>query len=513
MLSQSRSRPVAPDPTAGLGWIRFAALGVVVVSLSFAVRAGPGAVRPDEAARAERATGSARALLRLADGRLPNILLLSIDTLRGDHVGYDESGPRDLTPSIDALAKQGTAFLAVTTPAPATRPSVAALFTGTYPGTNPVYNNTSRLTGPVPTLAEILRRAGYHTAALVGNSTLRSENGFARGFDTYESVFVAGRRVSIDSGAVARAEEWLRNAARPPWLLWLHLMDPHGPYDSAPASELPPHEDGDRLPDRILPRAPVNVGLGVIPRYQAIAGVKRASAYRARYRAEVRHTDAQVGRLLATLAELGLEDDTLVVLTADHGEGLGEHDYYFQHGWFPYEHSVHVPLLFRLPGRVPADEKEEVPLSVADVLPTLLGGLGMPRPVVVEGRDVSSVFAGADLDEIPLYTVSILKNQMSAVRLGKWKLVHTPAFPPPVPDDPWKDVYAREERFALYDLEADPEEAADVSSEHPEQTARLRELLLAWEKEHGVPRHHREVAETGVDPATAENLRALGYLD
>src|SRR5262249_42822488 len=155
-----------------------------------------------------------------------------------------------------------------------------------------------------------------------------------------------------------------------PWFLWVHFMDPHGPYDSPPSAT-----EGlgvDALADKELPFSTTNYGLGVIPKYQQLDDLHRAREYRRRYLGEVQSTDAQIGRLLDLLDSSGLRQSTLVLLTADHGESLGEHDYYFQHGWFPYEESLHVPLIVRFPGIAP--RRVGGPVSLVDVLPTVLGG-------------------------------------------------------------------------------------------------------------------------------------------
>jgi arylsulfatase A-like enzyme len=462
---------------------------------------------------ARRETGPA---LRLPGGGLPNILLVTIDTLRGDHVGYDGRWPHGLTPELDRLAQQGTAFLSTTTPAPATRPATASLFTGAYPGTHGVTNNSGRLSPPTPVLAEILRGAGYQTASIYGNLTIGPKQGFHRGFDSSRD-FVVQRKGSKDALGVELAEQWLAAEPKSPWLLWLHLMDPHGPYNSAPPETLAQIDTEDPLPERVLTRAASNFGLGVLPRYQRIPGVRRASAYRRRYRADVRTSDAQLGNLLRALDRLGLADSTLVIVTADHGEALGEHDYYFQHGWFLHEGSVHVPLLFRLPGRVLAGVQHEESVSLIDVMPTLLGGLGLERPVTLEGRDLSGALVNGELEDAPAFAVSVADNQVSSVRVGDWKLIHTPRPPPPeLRGGAWGPYFQAKEGFALFDLARDPGETKDVSTEEPERFAKLKGLLAEWERTHGVPRgggRDDTIGEGDVDPRLREELKALGYVD
>ncbi len=485
--------------------LRFLALAVLVAAVALAIVSPPRESVPP---------------LRLADGRLPNILLLTVDTLRADHLGYDGLGPDDLTPSLDGLARGGTAFLAASTPAPTTRAATAALLTGAYRGAHGVRGNGWSLGRRAPVLAELLGGVGYRTAAFFGNGILDAEFGFGRGFDSYDSFAdFPGRGFSKDEVGVARATEWLDSRPSEPWFLWVHLMDPHGPYDSAPKSVRDETSADEPRPERVLTRVKRNTGLGVLPRYQAIPGVRRASVYRRRYRAEVRHTDAQAGKLLATLRALGLESETLVVLTADHGEGLGDHEYFFQHGWFSDEGSVAVPLAVRLPGRVRAGVRVDSPVSLVDVAPTILGGLGFPVPPSMQGRDLSAALSAdrpAAMPEGPVFSAATLLSRISAVRPGPWKLVHTPAPPPPGarPDDPWEAFYEPEETFRLFDIRADPGETTDLSSEHPQRTAEMRALLERWEAEQSL---HLGLPTGGpkkdVDPRLEKMLRSLGYVD
>jgi len=479
-------------------------LALVIVAVAVALALGPSPWVP--AAR-----------LRLADGRLPNILLLTVDTLRADHLGYVEAGPNDLTPALDALASAGTAFSSASTPAPTTRAATAALLTGAYRGVHGVRGNGWSLGVRAPVLAEILRRVGYRTAAFYGNRILGADYGFGRGFDSYESFAdAAGRGTSKDEIGVARARRWLEAKPSEPWFLWVHLMDPHGPYDSAPEAVRRTVSRTDPRPDRKLRLSKTNTGLGVLPRYQMIPGVQRASAYRWRYRAEVRSSDAQAGKLLATLDALGLADETLVVLAADHGEGLGDHDYFFQHGWFPYEGSVAVPLVFRLPGRIRAQTRLDAPVSLVDVAPTVLGGLGLPIPPTMQGRDLSGVLSVAAPRSVPpgpVFSASTLPSGMTAVRVGRWKLVHTPE-PPEVPaDHPWTPYFEREESFRLYDLRRDPGEVVDRSSEQTERASRMRRVLERWEKRHLLRARLERKEPPAVDARLREMLRSLGYAE
>lgn len=457
--------------------------------------------------------GPTPGLFRLDDGRLPNVLLLTVDTLRADHVAYHGTPFPGLTPNLDRLAGHGTVFLHVTSPAPATRPALASLMSGAYVGRHRVPSNHNSIVPGVPVLADLLRKRGYRTAAFYGNGVLKPVSGFGRGFDRYTS-FVRDNGVSRDDEGVERAIAWLRSQPSEPWFLWLHLMSPHGPYNSAPAPPPMVEKEPDPLPDVKLARSRSNYTLGpVVPRYQILRRATHATQYRSRYRDEVFFTDAQIERVLTALEKLDLRDSTLLIATADHGESLGEDDYFFQHGWLTHEPSVHVPMLWSMPGRVAEQRRVATNVSLVDVLPTLLTGLGFPVPATVEGRDLSPALRGEEIAPASAFVLTAYLNQVTALRNGDWKLVHTPLPPRPLPRDSWREHYQKEEGFALYDLTADPGETCDLSAAEPERFAAMRGELLAWEKRQGIPTGWRGQPESEIDEETRERLRALGYSD
>jgi arylsulfatase A-like enzyme len=397
-------------------------------------------------------------------------------------------------------------FEQASTPVPATLPALASLLTGRYPGGHPVRTNTGRLSPGIPVLAEVLTAAGYSTGAFYGNSLLGSRSGLDRGFQAYTSFVPLSGPSDAEGARLASA--WIAEPLSEPWFLWVHFMDPHGPYTASPIPMSGAGEAVDPLPDAVLPFSATNYGLGVIPKYQRLGDLDHASEYRRRYRGEVQLTDTQVGRLLAVLDEHRLWERTLVVLSADHGESLGEHDYYFQHGWLVHEPSLRVPLIVRVPAGDRGRRVQE-PVSLVDILPTMLAGLDLPLPPGLEGRDLRPALAGRDVEVGPSFAVSAYLNQVTAIRRGAWKLVHTPVPPTAAPGDPWAAFYARQASFALFDLTNDPGELRDLAGEQSERARGLQEELLAWEKVHGIPFGERN--QVDLDPATRERLDALGY--
>ena len=445
--------------------------------------------------------------MRAGDGTPPNVLLISIDTMRHDHTGWTGRWEKSFTPALDELATKSTRFGAATTPATATRPAVASLFTGLYPGRHPARTNSFRLGTALPRISTSLANAGYQSAGFTGNGLLDQKAGFLEGFATsevFETYFG-----SLDSQIADAGIEWLaaRDPSRP-FFLWLHMMDPHGPYLSAPAEVQGQVPFDDGLGGGELAPHDQNYGNGVIPRYQVLRASKRAPFYRRRYRAEVHWADRQIGRVLAALERAGLDRSTLVILTADHGESLGEHDAYFQHGWYVYEPSANVPLAFALPGKIPAGQSLGGNASLVDVFPTLLAGLGLPTPAGLEGEDLGPLLRGIARENPrgPVFVTAPKESRIVGVRDGRFKLIYTPA---PVEG-------ARAERpfdppgWQLFDLAADPGETRDVSAEHPAVTDRLKGAILEWMRAHKL---ESPASSPKVDPATEERLRQLGYIE
>lgn len=261
-----------------------------------------------------------------------NIVLVTIDTLRADRVG------NSISPELDALAAASVQFTTARTAVPLTLPSHATLLTGQLPPAHGVRLNGQVLSADVPTLATALKAAGYHTAAFVGAYVLDRRFGLARGFDTYDDRVprLASATETLEaarpaSAVVDSALAWLDTAPAGPFLLWVHLYDPHAPYE-------PPEPWRSRFADRP-------------------------------YDGEVAYAGAQVGRLLARLDARGMSDSTIVVLAGDHGEGLGDHGE-STHGMLAYDSTLRVPLLVRAPSLTPA--RVDVPVSLADVAVSVL---------------------------------------------------------------------------------------------------------------------------------------------
>lgn len=428
--------------------------------------------------------------------RRPHLILITADALRADHLSYT-GYTRPTSPHLDSLAAEALVFSEAVTLVPKTGPSFASHFTGLQPTTHGVTGNMMALPAEIPVLAERLRQAGYATTAFVSNPILSPRKGFDRGFDHYEQFPRDDGLVELVTAfeAWGEATSWSQ-----PSFVWIHFIDPHGPYTPPPV--LRELFVGDELfdsDDRLIPvdyDPPVpgrrNRVLGAVPAYQRQGDEGRVAWYVSQYDAEIRHMDDAFGRLTALLHRRGLYDAAGILFTADHGESLGEHDYYFEHGWFVYDATLRVPLLVKPPGPGRHQQHDEQ-VSNLDTLPTLLAMAGLPIPSELPGRSL----LGA-LSERPV--------------LAKNPSTYSPRFLAlRTPDHKWilQLTNGGEE---IYDLVADPGETQNRLSFEPELAARLRAEAKRQEAAIRAPaRGAPRVVEPGGDEA--EFLRALGYAE
>ena len=392
----------------------------------------------------------------------PNLLLITIDTLRADRVGAYGAGS-GRTPALDALAARGVRFEETQTAVPLTGPSHATILTGTYPPTHGVRGNVVfTLADTHPTLATLLKRRGYHTAAFVGAYPVAAAFGFGQGFETFDEEF--HETSPVDQGAERRANEvadaagrWL--AAAPtdaPFFAWLHFYDPHAPYS-------PPS-----------------------PYREQFAGRP--------YEGEVAFTDAQIGRVLDALRAAGRDANTVVMALADHGEGLGDHGE-ATHAVLTYQSTMRVPFIVAGPG-VPASRTIKTRVATIDVLPTALGLLGYEADRSLLGRDLRPLINGREVADDPFYQESLFgRLNCHWATLRGW-----------VKDD-WKLMTGAEPE--LYNLAEDPGELRNLAASQPDRVKRMTEEL-----QRGMQRLAPGGDRAQPRPASAEQeerLRSLGY--
>jgi arylsulfatase A-like enzyme len=446
----------------------------------------------------------------------PGVVLVSIDTLRADHLGF-HGYPHPTSPFMDALARESTVFENAVPTCPATAPSIASLLTGVHRNAHGARRNGAVLRDDATTLAERLHAAGYRTLARGSNPVLGPRQGFAQGFDVFSLPDYS--RESAGSAAVARdATALLHDVGDRPFFLWVHFIDPHGPY-VAPERyrSLFPATDYRREGDVELPVSTANYGLHVIPAYTALPGIRDPAEYRARYDAEIRYVDDGVRTVVEALRAHGLWDHVVFVLTADHGESLGEHDYWFQHGFFTYDDCLHVPLLIHGPA-VPGGRRVRASVSLVDVVPTILELVRLPPAPDVAGRSLVPLVHGDETADRAAFAQTYYGSQQYAMRVGPTKIIVTPARtgtqrePAPTPGELLAPPH---ERVELYDLAADPGELHDLSRQRPDETKKLKWQVSTWlvaQQPRGAPTVEAN-EPPDVDPELQQNLRALGYVN
>jgi len=395
-------------------------------------------------------------------------VLITLDTVRADRLGC-YGYPRAETPAIDGLAHDAVLFQNAYTVVPITLPSHAVMLTGTYPMWNGVRDFTSAgLPSSIPTLAEGLKRHGYATAAFVSSFVLNSMWGLSRGFDVYDDEMTPGTAPGNDLFLVTRPGNittdrllsWLNGNAQKPFFVWLHLYDAHSPY-----------------------RAP--------------------QAFRSRhagqpYDAAIAFDDAQVGRVLEALRRRGLYDRTLIIVTSDHGESLGEHGE-AEHGFFIYNATLRVPLLVKWPAPSSGAHVVSDPVSTIDIAPTVAQAAALPTAEdrIFQGQPLSRWMAARTPPPEPVYAESYYArnsfgwHELRGLVTSKLKYVDAPE-----PE--------------LYDLARDPGEASNVIATHQAEAAAMQAQL------EGVERKFEGVAasapEARLDPETVEKLKSLGYV-
>lgn len=493
---EKERRLVSFEPRKGPATVELEDVGPGLVRLSLtAVPAdGPGppgsglVVRvPKVVAPAEEKSASPpRALPAAAPGarRRANVIVYLVDTLRKDRLGCYGYG-KPVSPRVDAFAREATLFRNAVAQSSWTRPSVVSILTGLLPRTHGVHGRRDALSQEAVTLAEVLRGAGYRTAAIVTNGNVDRSFGLGQGFESYR-LLQHGRDTAENVNA--RAAEWLEGVRGEPFFLFLHTIEPHTPYQPPPAFR-----------QRFAPSVPED--LGKVRTLKALnAGTlpvtpERLKGLLALYDAEIAANDAAFGALVDLLRERGLWEETVVVFLSDHGEEFHDHGGW-EHGRTLHTEMLDVPLLVRLPGVGEGRSVDRLAQHV-DVVPTLLSALGLPVPAAVEGRSLLPEMAGAEEggsgDEAAFSWLDVDGFQSASVSMPAWRLIENRA---PQPER------------SLFDRRGDPAERRDLVRERVVRAGYLRSLLRAAES--GGAR--LRAGEGTVDDELRERLRALGYI-
>jgi arylsulfatase A-like enzyme/cytochrome c-type biogenesis protein CcmH/NrfG len=396
----------------------------------------------------------------------PNLLLITIDTLRPDHLHC--YGHEIQTPSIDSLAADGIRFDQAYTPIPITLPSHSVILSGTYPMMSGMHDfSGNNLSADQATLATVLRGRGYDTGAVVAAAVLDRRFGLNHGFDFYYDHFNFSRlsESNLDfmerpaNDVIDQALKWLAKPRKGPFFLWVHLYDPHHPYHPPP---------------------PFN------------------QTYKSNlYDGEIAFADSQLARLLGYLKQHGAYDRTVITLSGDHGEGLGDHGEK-THGFFIYNSTTHVPLIIKpsinskFTNRV---VKKDV--SLVDLMPTLLGILSTPVPSKVQGKNLAGmVLRGTEIEPSPLYFETYLPrihfnwSELRGLSTGNYHFIDAP-------------------KPELFDRSKDPGETRNLFADKGAVASEMRRQLTTTIQRFTA--EHEMAARSTLDPQLAERLRSLGY--
>jgi arylsulfatase A-like enzyme len=430
-----------------------------------------------------------------------NVLLITIDTLRPDHLGA-YGYKRRTSPRIDALAASGALFERAYTFWPKTRGSFVMMMTGRLPAVNGYSKSHPILVDFNPTLASTLKAAGYETAAVVDNPNVAADLGYAKGFDRYRETWeeqALDGEIARTRAITADAVEFLRGKRPVPFFLWLHYVNPHAPYTPEPPYDTM-FMDAAARGGRALPV--VQEFRGGIPKQWAVAGRDRLGYYVAQYDGEIALVDQEVGKVLDALAGSPHGAKTLVILTSDHGESLGEHDYYFDHGQDVHEPSMAIPLVMALPG-APAGVRAAGLASTLDLVPTVLDAVKVSYPPDLAGASLLRAVKGGAAAGPPRLFGANERNH-AATWDERYRLIGVPG-----------DTAVA---YALFDRAVDPGETRDVSRARTEVLREARrELELFQERSDRAWARTRPLLEGKAgEPPMGDNaceiLRSLGYV-
>ena len=437
------------------------------------------------------------------------VILITCDTLRADRLGAYNGNAR-LTPVLDRFARRSVVFDAAYSSSSRTSASVSSMMTGRLPDELGMSSNTVLMSTDAETVAEVVSAHGIPTAAVVSNWVLRRRkqrvDGFVQGFDTYDDRMTKAEANRDDflervaRGTTNAALRWLEQRPGDRFFLWVHYQDPHGPYT-------PPRAFLDQLDNSSQPIGPGpeatldvgtnQVGKGDIPKYQVLGEEREASYYRQRYEAEIAYFDRELGRLFDALEASDLIDDALIVFTTDHGESLGEHDYWFSHGQTVYRDLVRVPFIVHYPEGATRPRGEMVLgfervgalVGHLDVLATVAAAFALPAPKthgvslfepIPNGRLIPQHLRRPDED-----------RRWEGLTDARWRLIKQP------------------DGVFLYDLSTDPGEEINLAESNPEQVRKLEERYL--EMLAHLPPVGAQATPDELTPDDENAMDALGY--
>lgn len=422
-----------------------------------------------------------------------NVILITVDALRADHLGC-YGYKRNTSPNIDLLAHEGVRFTQAIAASSHTPPSIGSIATSTMPTRHWLLKWGDTLNPGIKTLGEILKSQGYRTVFLGGNTAFSNAlHGFGRGFDTfYEHSDDAG---TITGKALAFITEGTR-----PFFIWIHYMNTHVPYASAkPYADLfidDAFYDKQRTVPIVKPFRDWYGYKGIAePTARLAGGITNPDWYIAQYDGAIRTVDAQIGRIITTLEEQGLGRKTIIIFSSDHGEMLGEHQYYFHHGYWLYEPLIRIPLIITAHSIVPRSTIVDTQINAhLDMSPTILGLLRIPQAKSMQGKSLAGLIAAKQEYYSPYALFVDDSVTQYCIRTDEWKLLCD---------------YYRDKKCELYNLRDDPDELHNQIQEYRKRYFSLKQRLdEAFDEE---KKYYRAVPPV-LDERTKERLQSLGYV-
>ena len=452
-----------------------------------------------------------------------NIILIIADALRPDHL-YTNGYKRDTSPNIDNLSKEGTSFLNAYCTLPRTDPTLISIFTGMYPhnhGVRLVHNN--KFNSSLSTLPEILQNHDYKTAFMDADAL--HEPSLAKGFNEFNllkwkiknkihrsiyQIFNPENFLGATEQYADIAVKWIKKNSNRKFFLCYHPLDLHWPYqpphpfDNLFDTDYKGNHDFNTLANEKLPRGDVIFGNIKLPKEE----IDHAIVH---YDGGIRYIDTQIGKIFDVVKKIGIEEETLIILTADHGENFGEHNFYFQHGASLYETSIKVPLIFKNPKIIPTNKKIESRVQLTDIVPTLLNILNIPIIDKIDGISLLPLIEGkTNKGRDFIFAESIEEHFKGNKRVyfpgvkGKWRTMIV---------DNWKIIYIPHPEnniFEIYNLENDPNEINNLIGKEKEIASIMEKKIMDFVNQQS---NEGDADLTDLTEKSKKLLRKFGYME
>lgn len=421
-----------------------------------------------------------------------NVLLITVDALRQDHLGC-YGYKVDTSPNIDKFAKDGVLFKQAISQASFTASSFPSIMTSTYPDTHKVREWGDSLDSSLLTLAQALKNMNYYGGVICAHNFFISLLGLERGFDTLNTG------IDLSAGEITKqAVLWLERNKSKRFFLWLHYFDPHEPYDPPAHIKKEMNIGSRKRNDRevpILKNDPedrdIRGGLGGISSYAIVEGRKDMGYYISLYDGEIRYADEQIGVLLNKLKDLKLYGRTLIIITADHGESMGEHDLFFTHGVFLYDPLLKVPLIIGGPS-IPKGKVVTQQVQLIDIMPTVLSFLKIKARSGMEGSSLLPLIFNKNSNNHK-YAFSEVSGNLKSIRTSDWKLIYD----------------SGADKYELYNLKTDPAEKNNLAGKEKGKFKFLKERLEKWSNR---SKPNAMLLRKQIKDQEKDRLRGLGYL-